>query len=263
LGFELHGGLVGGAGGGEIFFRFEDGADAPVGGGVAGSGGGIGAREFEAAAETGEAAVEVLAGDGGEAADLVEAGVVIGVGFQGFFELGEGFGVFFFTDVQRGENEATALGIDLGDGFGLSGGLVEAAASDAGGSAVKFKKAGAKIEVGRLEGDGTLVGSDALFREAELGQNPGLLRAATVGVAEAVVVAGFGGSGGDGGLKVGEGFGGVVAAVGELAEKEIYVGVFWVGGSEGFEGFLGFGGLAALVVEDAGGVERRGIDGGE
>ena len=77
------------------------------------------------------------------------------------------------------------------------------------------------------------------------------------------MVAGFGGSGGDGGLKVGEGFGGVVAAVGELAEKEIYVGVFWVGGSEGFEGFLGFGRLAAFVVEGAGGVEGRGIDGGE
>ena len=58
-------------------------------------------------------------------------------------------------------------------------------------------------------------------------------------------------------------FAGRRRAVGELAEKEIYVGVFWVGGSEGFEGFLGFGGLAALVVEDAGGVERRGIDGGE
>ena len=53
MGFELHGGLVGGAGGGEIFFRFEDGADAPVGGGVARSVRGIGDREFEAAAETG------------------------------------------------------------------------------------------------------------------------------------------------------------------------------------------------------------------
>ena len=63
--------------------------------GVAGSVGGIGDRKFEAAAETGKAAVEVLAGDGGEAADLIEAGVVVGVGFQGFVELGEGFGVFF------------------------------------------------------------------------------------------------------------------------------------------------------------------------
>ena len=165
MGVELHGGLVGGAGGGEVFFRFEDGADAPVDSGVAGSVGGIGDREFEAAAETGKAAVEVLAGDGGEAADLIEAGVVVGVGFQGFVELSEGFGVFFLADVQRGEGEATALGIDLRDGFGLSGGFVESAASDAGGSAVKFEKTVAKIEVGRLEGDGAFVGSDALFRE--------------------------------------------------------------------------------------------------
>src|ERR1017187_4646635 len=165
--------LVCGPRGGRVAFLLEYVAEAPLGGRV-------GRRvrrsgELKATPERRQAALEMLAAEGRDPANLVERDVVVWSGLEHLVQLGQRTIIFFLGDVEAGKGPLAARDVEFLDRRSLIGRVRFASAHQLRRLHEVFKQALVKIDVVRLKRDRALVFGEALSGEAELAEDPGFL----------------------------------------------------------------------------------------